>query len=409
MTGAWSRSPFGRVVRPAELGALGKSLAEHRGEARRVCILAQHRDWIFKEYSSPMPAGPVRQITQLIELPGQLTAGDRAMVDGHTAWPVARVVDDRDRTIGVLAPLAPDAFSADRPLPGGRTQRKVLEVDVLALTETRQAQIKVPPQPLASRIAVCASVATIGALFERNGLVYLDWSYANVFWSLQQHTAYVIDLDGCSFGPRPQIETPNWEDPLVPRGQTAGNQSDRYRMALLTARCLTGKRANLSDTRSGLLTLRRQGGGTGELAGVLIRALNSKTIADRPSISEIRDALETAKSAGSSPKAPQATAPGPGGVRTWKPLAPPGKSAAKAGTPVMSAVNTQRPPVSATQSPRAGASAGRSPAGSSPGRPPTQRVPAQPAKPQPPSSGAGTLAAFAILVVVIIVLLVIFA
>ena len=58
MTGAWSRSPFGRVVRTAELGALGKSLAEHRGEARRVCILAQHRDWIFKEYSSPVRPGP---------------------------------------------------------------------------------------------------------------------------------------------------------------------------------------------------------------------------------------------------------------------------------------------------------------------------------------------------------------
>ena len=322
------------------------------------------------------------------------------------------MVDERNRTIGVLAPLAPDAFSADRPLPGGRTQRKVLEVDVMALTEARQAQIKVPPQALASRIAVCASVAAVGALFERHGLVYLDWSYANVFWSLRHHTAYVIDLDGCSFGPRPQIETPNWEDPLVPRGQTAGNQSDRYRMALLTARCLTGKRASLSDTRSGLLTLRRQGGATGEVAGLLIRALNSKSITDRPSISEICAALETATGAGSSPKPQQATTPnGPGGVRTWKPLTPPSspKVKARAGTPVMSAANPQRPPVTTTQSPRTGASAGRRPVGSSPGRPPTQRVPAQPAKPQPPSSGAGTFVAFAILVIVIIVLLVIFA
>jgi hypothetical protein len=397
------------VVRQAELGALGTSLAEHNGESRRVCTLARHRDWIFKEYSAPMPTGHVRRISQLIELPGRLTAADQALVDDHTAWPVARVVDGRDQTIGVLAPLAPDNFSTDRPLSGGRMQRRVLEVDVLALTETRQAQIKVPPQPLASRISVCASVAAVGALFERHGLVYLDWSYANVFWSLGQRTAYVIDLDGCSFGPRSQIESPNWEDPLVPRGRTAGNQSDRYRMALLTARCLTGKRTTLSETRSGLLTLRVQGGATGEVAGLLIRALNSKTIGDRPSISEICKALKTATDASSSPKPQPGTTPhGPGGVRAWKPLTP-GGAAGNSGTPVMSAASTQRPSVSARQTSRAGASGGRSPAGGSPARPPTQRVPGRPATAQPPSSGSGTFVALGLLVIVIIVLLVIFA
>ena len=105
-------------------------------------------------------------------------------------------------------------------------------MDVLALPETRQAQIGIPPQSLADRISVCASIAAVGALFERHNLVYLDWSYANVFWSLFDHSAYVIDLDGCSSAAStdPVLQLGGSADAW---GENASSESDRNRMALL--------------------------------------------------------------------------------------------------------------------------------------------------------------------------------
>jgi hypothetical protein len=260
MTGAWSSCPVGTIVELTDLEPLGQTLGQHNGESRRVCRLREHPEWVFKEYQAPVLAAHEERLTRLIGLPAQMTATQKALVDRHTSWPTTCVVDGRDKTIGVLMPLAPPKYSSTRQMPGGRKEVRLLEVDVLALTEDQQAHFRLPRQSLPDRISVCACIASVGALFERQGLVYLDWSYANVFWSLTDHSAYVIDLDGCSFGARPQIETPNWADPLVPRGTDAGNETDRFRVALLIARCITGKRTSMSDTRSGLFGLRNQGG-----------------------------------------------------------------------------------------------------------------------------------------------------
>jgi hypothetical protein len=321
MTGAWSRSPVGRVVPLTDLGALGPTLGVHHAESRRIRRLQKYPDWIFKEYPTPIPPAGVMRLDRLIQLPKQMTAADRTLADEHTSWPVSRVLDDQQKIIGVLMPLAPPAYSSHRQLPSGRSESRVLEVDVLALTKARQSLLKLPPQSLADRISVCASIAAVGALFERHGLVYLDWSYANIFWSLHDHSAYVIGLDGCSFGPRPQIQAPNWEDPQVPLGQSAGNESDRYRVALLIARCLTGLRANLTDTRSGLFALRMYQGAVSEVAGLLVQALKGGNVAERPSIGDLNGALEAAKV--------EALRPGPDvsssqsardGVTSWKPV-----------------------------------------------------------------------------------------
>ena len=319
MTGAWSQSPVGEVARLTDLGALGKKLGQMNGESRRVCQLQEYPDWIYKEYLAPVSADHVRRLARLIWLPKQMTVAHRALVDKHTSWPTTQVMNAQQQTIGVLMPLAPAIFSTHRQMPGGRTEHKVLEVDMLALTEARQIRLKLPPQSLADRISICASITAVGALFERHGLVYLDWSYANVFWSVLDHSAYVIDLDGCSFGPRPQIQTPNWPDPLVPRGRDAGNESDRYRMALLIARCLTGERTRLAETRTGLFGLRIRGGATGELAGLLLQVLNARSTAERPSIAELSAALETAKKTDLHRVVPTSS-PDMGGIKQWKPL-----------------------------------------------------------------------------------------
>jgi hypothetical protein len=257
----------------------------------------EYPDWIFKEYRAEISADRFRQLDRLIKLPEQMTSADKALVDSHTSWPVARVVGARQETIGALMPLAPDNFRMTWQLPSGRIKHGWLEIDVLALSENRQIQIKMHPQSLYNRIVVCASIAAVGAMLERNGLAYLDWSYANVFWSMLDYSAYVIDLDGCSFGPRPQIETHNWTDPLVPRGLNAGNESDRYRMTLLIARCLTGIREDAAEVRAALDGLRGHGEGIDQVARLLKQTLNSPSLAERSSISKLSGALESAKEA----------------------------------------------------------------------------------------------------------------
>jgi len=410
MTGAWSRSPVGRVVRLTEVGALGEKLGENNGESRRVCRMQKYPDWVYKEYPAPVSTDHVQRLTRLIQLPEQMTAAHKALVDEHTSWPVTRVVNAQQQTIGVLMPLAPPTFSAPRQMPSGRTKLKPLEVDVLALTEARQTQMMLPSQTLPDRISICASIAAVGALFERHGLVYLDWSYANVFWSLNDHSAYVIDLDGCSFGPRQQIQSPNWADPLVPRGRQAGNESDRYRAALLIARCLTGMRADLTETRSGLFGLLLRGGATGEVAGLLIKALGAQSTTERPSIAELSTALEAARNQASRRGGVTISSPGTGGVKQWKPLPTRGPV-----TP-MPRVTVPPPPrvpsrpaprpIVKPQAPTRPASTPSRAVGSSNYQQPVRAQNAPP--PSRPSSGGGGAAALVFIAILVIVLLIIF-
>ncbi len=346
-------------------------------------------------------------------------------MDGHTSWPASRVLDAEQKTIGVLMPLAPSTYSAHRQLPSGRREPKVLEVDVLALTEEQQKARKLPHQSLADRISVCASIAAVAALFERHGLVYLDWSYANVFWSMEDHSAYVIDLDGCSFGPRPQIHSHNWEDPQVPLGQPAGNESDRYRVALLIARCLTGLRGPVANTRTGLFALSMRQGAISEVAGLLVRALKDGSAAERPSINEIGKALQaangTALQLGSD--APSISVSTTGGVKTWKPVGTGTRGIPSPKTPASTPPAPPRPtprPLqpSATPQNTAGLSSFIAQAGSSPD---TKSATPQPStstrqqytsptrassasRARPPSSGGG--AAFAVVCIVILIIVV---
>ena len=428
MSGAWSRLPFDRIVRRADLGNPGKNLSENNGEARRVCLLEKYPGWVFKEYLSPVPLHGVKRLDRLINLPGQMTPAERALVDGHTSWPASRVLDAQ-KTIGVVMPLAPSTYSTERQLAGGRKEQRVLEVDMLALTDDQQRARKLPPQALTDRISVCASIAAVAALFERHGLVYLDWSYANIFWSLDDHSAYVIDMDGCSFGPRPQIQTHNWDDPQVPLGQPAGNESDRYRVALLIARCLTGLRSSVADTRSGLVSLSLRQGAISELAGLLVRALKDGSATERPSTKEMSKVLQAAMGTGLRPRPGTASvAKAGGGVTGWKSV--------KAGTrgdtsPKVKAHVPPAPPATAPRPPKPAVTpqtiasvpltVGR--AGRSPGTTSTRPGASTQSKPQytyapssrspsgtparAPSSGGGVVAAVLILILIVVVIAII--
>ncbi len=328
MTATWSSCPFERTVRLEELGPLGSTLSQHNGESRRVSVLEQHPDWVFKEYLSPKLADDNARLSHLITLPTQMDpAADRPHIDHHTAWPAARVVDERQRAVGVLMPKAPDLYHTTFRLRSGNMQRKPLHVDLLALTAEEQSKRGLTGQALTDRLKVCASIAAVGAVLERHGVVYLDWSYANVFWSVLDLTAFVIDLDGCSFGPREQIESHGWADPLVARGRSAGNEVDRYRVALLTARCLTGTRGSIDGTREALVqVMTSSSNAVGGLAHLLTQSLTASSVADRPAIAQIDAALTDACRGRSVRAVPPVPFTGKGQdagrVREWKPIQP---------------------------------------------------------------------------------------
>jgi hypothetical protein len=327
MTGAWSYPPLDRVASVSEIGEIGEKLSENDGESRFVAGLRYYPDWIYKEYRSAVPAQQCSQLDHLVRLPGQMTPADRALAESHISWPAVRVVNSRYDTTGVLAPRASERYYADLRGSGGRTQRKALLVDQLALPPASQQRILSTAQSLADRVAVCASIAAVGALFERHGLVYLDWSYANIFWSLDDHSCYVIDMDGSSFGPRPQIHSPGWDDPLVPLGGDAGNESDRYRVALLIARCLTGVRGSAPDARTALNNLRRgHSAGVEQVAELLILSLTAQSTRDRPTVERIKTALDAVNSGWSDAGTAQQP---PTSIKGWKKVTPKPRAATR--------------------------------------------------------------------------------
>jgi hypothetical protein len=337
MNGVWSRPPAGRIMRIGD-GDLGEKISEGAGESLFVCKLKNHPGWLYKAYRSPSADDSVARLDRLIGLPAGMTTPDQAIVDQHTAWPAARVINAAGRTTGVLLPMAPKSYQFEMALTGGRSVRKYLEVDHLAQAPARQQQVGLPAQSLADRISVCASIASTADLLARFGLVYLDWSYANIFWCPADHSAYLIDLDGSSFGPRPQIQTPLWEDPQVPLGTTAGNTSDRYRVALLIASCLTGQRVHEAQAaRTQLIELRKQSAEVEQLAELLLVALTTNA-ADRPTIAKMKGALDAVDRA-ARPAPPTSTrrtgtprtssvVDDRGGVSNWKPIG--GRSATTA-------------------------------------------------------------------------------
>jgi len=339
MNGVWSRPPAGRVMRLNDLGDLGEKVSEGNGESAYVCKLTSHPGWLYKAYRSSGPADSASRLDRLIGLPGQMSLADKSLVDARTSWPAARIVDSANRTTGVLVPLAPEEYKFEWTLPGGRSRHKFLDVDVLALSEMKQRQMGLPPQSLAERIAVCASIAAMADLLERHRLVYLDWSYANLFWRPADHSAYLIDLDGASFGPRPQIQSPQWEDPHFPLGTTAGNDSDRYRVALLITRCLTGTRVYVAEARTKLSELRTLSAEVEHLAELLILTLTTAA-SSRPTIATMRAALDVADGTSAAGQ----TVP-LGGVREWKSVHDRGSTRAN---PPVTAPRVTTPPRRAT-------------------------------------------------------------
>lgn len=254
-----------------------------------IAPLLNDQSLLFKQYR-PGTCGPADddRLDRLIAFPRRLAAEDLARLRSASCWPVSRVVEN-GLMVGVLVPRAPDKFSAALCSLTGIGDAKPLAIDWLAKDSRQQAQRGLPATTFEQRIKVCRDIVAVAAILEREGIVYGDWSYANALWSVSDFSGYLIDVDGCSFGPRPWVATPNWEDPLTSPGTPLDANTDRYRVAVMIARCLTGKR----DVGDALETVRELSvdAGRPEIGRVLTNAINAHSRLSRPSMEIILQSL----------------------------------------------------------------------------------------------------------------------
>jgi hypothetical protein len=302
------------------LGPLGEAVGNPGGEGRQVCRVPRHPGWLFKEYQSALPIYSRDRLEKLVHLPYAMSADEIALVDGNTSWPSSTIVDEAGRGVGVLIPEAPSRFSTALNTRTGRTVRTVLEFDLLALPSYDQERRGLSAgQSMVDRLMVCASLARVAALLEAKGLIYLDWSYGNAFWDILRHDAYVIDLDGSSFEKRPNIQSNSFDDPRVPQGEKAGLEVDRYRLALLFARAITGTRGELQDTLRHLGVIAQADSRSSDVARLLKKSLEAPTIDSRVTCAELYKTLESAVALKGTAQPSPNTAP-TGGVKGWTDL-----------------------------------------------------------------------------------------
>ncbi len=214
-------------------------MSEGDGESKGIYPLSQHAGWLAKIYKAPIATERVVTLNRLIGLAHTAPAADLAILRSRTSWPAARITDTGGDTIGSVIPMAPAACRATT----GSLANRFVEIDFLAKADATLFTAKGLPVPTPDdRLSVCRAIVDVAALFERHKLVYSDWSYSNAFWNIPERSAFVIDVDGCGFVSHHNIFQPNWTDPLTPRSTAADGWTDRYRVALLVARCLTGVR-----------------------------------------------------------------------------------------------------------------------------------------------------------------------
>ncbi|WP_329562175.1 hypothetical protein [Kitasatospora sp. NBC_01266] len=230
-----------RAVPLAALGALAEPISEHNGQAVAVRPLTDHPGWLAKLYRPDLPTDDARRMDRLIAAPDALPEADRALLYAGTCWPAARIEEPGNPVVGCVIPMAPEQYRAELRR-GAFAERRFVEIDWLAKSDESIRGVGLPSPGFEGRLAACRELTRLAAVLEGLGLVYSDWSFSNAFWSPDRRSVYLIDVDGCRPATMPDIHQPNWADPLTPPGVDADRYTDRYRIGLLAAKCLTGRR-----------------------------------------------------------------------------------------------------------------------------------------------------------------------
>lgn len=338
---------FDKTIERSRLGELSEEIGSP-GQCLAVRPLKQHPDLLFKEYRpNQLTAADHSRLAALVQLPARMSAEDRRLLLASTAWPRTRVVED-ERTVGVLVPRAPERFYANLRDPYGDVETIAMCVDHLANPDDRFPQIGLAVPGLKRRLEVCRGLAAVAAMFERHGIVYGDWSYQNAFWSPTDGSIFVIDADGCSFGPQPWVESIGFEDALTPAGKQVDAFSDRFRCAIMISACLVGARQQ-QQAVSGLAAVRAADAGLDAVSGVLRQIVTARPRESRPALSVVHAALTATTPGPASTRAKRSASHSP--VVGWDPVvrpADPPVPAAKVSAPKASAPKQGPTPKRAT-------------------------------------------------------------
>ncbi|MQS35933.1 hypothetical protein [Streptomyces katsurahamanus] len=283
----WSDSPFATVTEVSSVTAAGDRLGEGF-QSRSVERLTSHPGWVAKYYRDPLASPDVAALDRLMELPDAMSAGELETLDRSTAWPVSRLTDG-DRTVGVIMAEAPSGFYVPFNLRGGRSSEpRELQLDHLINDSDYLTRLGVRPPSRQRRHEITCGFLEVGVVLERYDVVYGDWSYRNALWDHGSGAVFLLDMDSCGIGTRPWIASPNWTDPAFPEGSELTAATDRYRMALLCLRCLTGTRGEPLDSFDVLVRDWPSGDG---LTHLLHRALTTTDLTQRPRAAELLDVL----------------------------------------------------------------------------------------------------------------------
>jgi hypothetical protein len=293
----WSDSPFPDDIPLSSVKLSGENLGGG-GQAHAVERLSDHPGWVAKLYKSPMSTREAVTLGRLIELPHSMTEADLGTLDRSAAWPVSRITEG-DRTVGVVMAGAPSRFYVPFNLRGGRrSEPRELQLDHLVKDSAYLTNIGVHPPTRQRRLEITCRFLELGAVLERHDVVYGDWSYRNALWDHDSDSVYLLDMDSCGIGSRPWIASPDWMDPAFPEGTPLTVPTDRYRMALLTLRCVTGARGEPLESLNRL----ERDWPTGDTFPELLRqALGREDLRYRPPTATLLKALRNPGGTGPQP------------------------------------------------------------------------------------------------------------
>jgi hypothetical protein len=283
---------FDPVVALERLGPLGPPINTSDGESEGIFPLLDHPGWLIKVYRAHLVTrSDTARLDWLISLPGLVSASDRERLKRHASWPAARVTSWPQDTYGVIIPRAPERYRATLRVDAARTIEIPLEIDWLASDAGKCRRRGIATPGFIDRLVIRRDIVAVAEFLERYEIVYGDWSYANAFWSEEYRSGYVIDLDGSGYRSRTGVGTLNWGDDLPGPGGV-DTFTDRYGVAVMLARCLTGVR----DIESALRRLRRttSADGTGYLYDLVYAGVRAGRRQDRPTIKYLYAAVRKA-------------------------------------------------------------------------------------------------------------------
>ncbi|WP_147457526.1 hypothetical protein [Micromonospora sp. CV4] len=299
------------VMEVSQLGTLSDTPDfKPAGESLGVWRTPNFPGYLFKKYNAEVSRKvDAAVLDRLIQQPHVLPdPSEAAFLAASTSWPASRITEHQ-RTVGVMMPEAPPRMSVTwlpRSYTNPTVRHSPLPIDYLAKDDDWLEQRQIPRQSAADRDALCRSLVRVACFFEQCGLVYADWSYANAFWQPHEHTVYIFDIDGSSYGPRPHVFTSEFEDPLTPNPQPVDNCTDRYRLALLVGRIITVRRSQ-PDVKAALA---RMAGPVPQTLLAMLSGSGDRTA--RPTLTQLAKVLGV--------PVPQTKLIDETGVDGWRPL-----------------------------------------------------------------------------------------